>query len=109
MNAKRAAILAVVALAGCVTAYPPRGVVTKQDRNGGSIALYNEDDVEPSQHIARKDAERQMAEHCAPRGFEVTGWDRYDTGNAVAVNYGYGVSSASTVKVKQLHYECRAK
>ena len=73
-----AAMLAVLWLCACVTPNP-RGVMVKQTREGGSIALYNEDDVEPSQHLARKDAERQMAERCRPRGYEIVGAWRNST------------------------------
>lgn len=102
---KPVAIVAVLALA-CATPQP-RGVVVKQDKDGGSIALYNEDDVEPSKHIARKDAERQMAAHCAPRGYEIVGTEKYDTGNTVNTSYGYGVGTSKRILVNQLNYVCR--
>jgi hypothetical protein len=89
----------------------------RQDRQGGSIALYNEDEdcvprwrvpgcSAPSQHIARKDAERQMALHCLPHGYEIVSQEKVDTGNAVIVYYGYGVTGSQKIFVTQLTYLC---
>jgi hypothetical protein len=97
--------VAALLLFGCVTPNP-RGVIVKQDQNSGSIALFNEDDVEPSQHIAQKDAERQMAQQCKPRGYKIVGKEKFDTGNTVNVAYGYGVGTSQRILVNQLNYVC---
>ena len=64
-------------------------------------------DVEPSQHIARKDAERQMVEHCGRGGYEIVSMDQYDTGNSVSVSQGYGVATQKRILVKQFNYACK--
>lgn len=107
--AAAAAAVAVVVLlaAGCMPPPNPRAVMTRDDADGGgAFALYQEDDVEPSEHIARKDAERQMAARCAPRGYKITSRDQYDTGHTVVVNYGFGVSAGQRILVNQLHFVC---